>query len=137
MSQLIFRNHGDLGLTGYQSTTCTCTASVQHVKAHNTRTMETVIFLELCSFHETYAEIDDGLPRSIAAENAAKTHCPQGHPYEGDNLYINPVGHRICRQCGREKSQRQYLARQEFGHQLGPTGRPRIEPDYTKLDPGG
>ena len=29
----------------------------------------------------------------------AKTHCPQGHPYAGDNLYVNPAGKRVCRAC--------------------------------------
>jgi hypothetical protein len=29
-----------------------------------------------------------------------KTHCPQGHPYAGDNLYIRPSdGARLCRAC--------------------------------------
>lgn len=31
----------------------------------------------------------------------AKTHCPSGHPYAGDNLYITPKGHRECRACRR------------------------------------
>lgn len=30
----------------------------------------------------------------------SKTHCPQGHPYSGDNLYITPKeGYRQCRIC--------------------------------------
>lgn len=29
----------------------------------------------------------------------AITHCPQGHPYTGDNLYIDPKGRRGCRAC--------------------------------------
>ncbi len=29
-----------------------------------------------------------------------KTHCPMGHPYSGENLYINPSGNsRTCRTC--------------------------------------
>lgn len=28
-----------------------------------------------------------------------KTHCPHGHPYSGDNLYIDPKGCLICRTC--------------------------------------
>jgi hypothetical protein len=39
-----------------------------------------------------------------------RTHCPQGHPYEGDNLVINSRGARCCRTCrrksGRETAQR-------------------------------
>lgn len=36
------------------------------------------------------------------AANAVKTHCPEGHPYEGDNLYVNPkTKRRTCRACQR------------------------------------
>ena len=31
----------------------------------------------------------------------AKTHCPHGHPYSGDNLYLRPSGSRECRICNR------------------------------------
>lgn len=27
------------------------------------------------------------------------THCPQGHPYSGENLYVGPDGRRRCRSC--------------------------------------
>lgn len=37
---------------------------------------------------------------------AAKTHCPKGHPYEGDNVYINPKGSRECKACRREAQNR-------------------------------
>jgi len=30
---------------------------------------------------------------------ANKTHCPQGHPYDAKNTYINTKGGRICRTC--------------------------------------
>jgi hypothetical protein len=34
--------------------------------------------------------------------NGAKTHCPSGHPYAGDNLRIRSTdGARICRACVR------------------------------------
>lgn len=29
----------------------------------------------------------------------SKTHCPQGHPYSGVNLYLKPKGGRECRIC--------------------------------------
>lgn len=32
-----------------------------------------------------------------------KTHCPQGHPYEGDNVQIDKRGARHCRTCRRER----------------------------------
>ena len=31
--------------------------------------------------------------------NNTKTHCPRGHPYSGDNLYVGPKGGRRCRRC--------------------------------------
>ena len=39
---------------------------------------------------------------------AAKTHCPAGHPYAGSNLYIRPRGKiaRECLTCRREISRR-------------------------------
>ena len=45
----------------------------------------------------------ENLRRGIGptALNAAKTHCPDGHEYAGDNLYIGPNGSRACRACRR------------------------------------
>ena len=31
--------------------------------------------------------------------NAVKTHCPQGHSYSGENLYISPRKGRVCITC--------------------------------------
>jgi hypothetical protein len=46
-----------------------------------------------------------------SAKHAIKTHCPQGHPYSGDNLYIHPTkGMRFCRACGRERAAKKYRA---------------------------
>lgn len=41
--------------------------------------------------------------QTIGARNAVKTHCPAGHPYVGDNLYVMPSGKRVCRQCRRDR----------------------------------
>lgn len=35
------------------------------------------------------------------ARQLAKTHCPHGHPYSGENLYVNTKGQRVCRTCQR------------------------------------
>lgn len=35
----------------------------------------------------------------LSTQNSAKTHCPQGHPYDLLNTYVNPRGHRDCRTC--------------------------------------
>lgn len=33
-----------------------------------------------------------------------KTHCPKGHPYSGDNLYVQPSnGSRHCRTCAGDR----------------------------------
>lgn len=42
----------------------------------------------------------------ICAQNARKTHCKRGHPFDGTNLRTTPNGERICRQCRKEDSQR-------------------------------
>lgn len=41
--------------------------------------------------------------RTIAAAHASRTHCPQGHPYEGRNLYVYR-GMRMCRTCRRARN---------------------------------
>jgi len=32
-----------------------------------------------------------------------KTHCPSGHPYKGDNLYLDTHGKKVCRTCKQER----------------------------------
>lgn len=39
--------------------------------------------------------------QGFAAQAARRTHCPQGHPYSGDNLRVTPQGYRICVTCRR------------------------------------
>lgn len=44
----------------------------------------------------------------VQPHNGKKTHCPQGHPYEGENLWFehraNGVIARVCRTCKNNKS---------------------------------
>lgn len=40
------------------------------------------------------------------------THCPYGHPYAGENLYVNKQGKRNCRICIRARSRRRYHEKQ-------------------------
>lgn len=35
-----------------------------------------------------------------------KTHCPHGHPYDAENTYVRPNGHRACRACERARNTR-------------------------------
>lgn len=39
--------------------------------------------------------------QSPSAENSRKTECPQGHPYDEKNTYVERDGHRACRTCRR------------------------------------
>lgn len=35
--------------------------------------------------------------------NSSKTHCPKGHPYSGENLFISKTNRRECRTCMRAR----------------------------------
>lgn len=47
---------------------------------------------------------------TVAAKNAAKIHCPQGHLYNKTNTYLTKTGGRACRICI-AAHQRKYYAR--------------------------
>lgn len=54
--------------------------------------------------------IASGRHRSVT--HASKTHCPQGHPYTPDNVYIKPSRTtRECRTCHRHQSNASYRKR--------------------------
>jgi hypothetical protein len=47
--------------------------------------------------------------KNLVAMQASKTHCPQGHPYSGDNLYTSetrPRSGRQCKECRRAATRR-------------------------------
>lgn len=44
--------------------------------------------------------------REVGLHSRDKTHCPQGHPYAGENLKVASNGGRLCRTCMREHSAR-------------------------------
>lgn len=48
---------------------------------------------------------------NIRRSSRIKPHCPQGHPYSGDNLILSKEGYRSCRVCARMFS-RTYMAQQ-------------------------
>lgn len=50
----------------------------------------------------------------VSAENARKTHCRLGHPFDASNTWTDKRGGRHCRECGRA-SHRRWLARQAGG----------------------
>lgn len=45
------------------------------------------------------------------AENAKKTHCLNGHPLSGDNIYKSQLPHRICKTCARKRAKEQRVQR--------------------------
>ena len=52
-----------------------------------------------------------GLSRKINNYRKARTHCPHGHPYTGDNLYYGPTRHeRRCRTCHRLRTEKLRMA---------------------------
>jgi hypothetical protein len=51
---------------------------------------------------------------TIAARNASRTHCPQGHAYAGADLYIDPRGHRQCKPCRRAACRKSYANRKKI-----------------------
>jgi hypothetical protein len=43
---------------------------------------------------------------ALAALNAKKTHCVNGHPFDEANTYVTAAGHRRCRRCHAEHEAR-------------------------------
>lgn len=59
-------------------------------------------YIRLCA--PCHRHLDRSFVNAIAAtraRQAAKTHCPKGHPYSGDNLFQHKDGRRECRICRR------------------------------------
>lgn len=48
---------------------------------------------------------------TIAAVNAAKTHCPHGHPYSPENTAVWADGQRRCRACRNARHREAYAKR--------------------------
>lgn len=62
----------------------------------------------------THAE---NLRRGTINQYIRATHCVNGHPFSGVNLYLSPGGYRGCRQCNRDAGIR-YLRRNGIGVSL-------------------
>jgi HNH endonuclease len=67
----------------------------------------------------THAEnMRRSVPGGPFAENAARTHCIHGHPFDEANTIIGPRGNRQCRECSRRNG-REYQARKRKALVLG------------------
>ena len=42
---------------------------------------------------------ENGRRGQVGKWQLRKTHCPHGHPYSGENLYIDTRGRRNCKEC--------------------------------------
>lgn len=63
--------------------------------------------------------------------NLAKTHCPAGHPYAGNNIIRNGV-RRNCRECGRSRSRAHW--RRKNGHPVdGPSRRSKLTEEEVRV----
>lgn len=40
--------------------------------------------------------------------HSKQTHCKRGHPFVGENLYIDPTGKRVCKICRRSHDKARY-----------------------------
>lgn len=49
----------------------------------------------------------------VAAERAAITHCPAGHPYDLANTLTDKAGRRSCKECTYERNRAYYWAHTE------------------------
>ena len=69
--------------------------------------------LEAVTRHENILRSDAGA--HLAQANLAKTHCPKGHPYSGENLARSSKGYRLCRECGRIACRERYAKKPKVG----------------------
>ena len=58
-----------------------------------------------------------GILPPLIQKNLDATHCPVGHPYSGDNLYVvKKTGRRQCRACRKEQRKQFDIRRKELAH---------------------
>jgi hypothetical protein len=68
---------------------------------------------------EPVTSIENTRRGNSALTRSKKTHCPAGHPYDGDNLYRSPNGwSRQCKTCIRESKRRRRARAKEALVQL-------------------
>jgi IS1 family transposase len=53
--------------------------------------------------------------RYLVERNKAKTSCPAGHPYDEENTYVRPNGHRQCVRCRKSWQLRSDQKRKAMG----------------------
>lgn len=53
---------------------------------------------------------------NVGSHFRGKTHCPQGHPYDAANTYVNDKGYRACRTCVRARTKAWQAQRKVVRH---------------------
>lgn len=66
----------------------------------------------------------------VAADNAAKSHCDHGHPFDAENTYLRPTGGRSCRACDRAWHRSVRAAKKV--REVVTTSTARIAPDHAQ-----
>lgn len=69
--------------------------------------------LEPVTHGENLRRSPTGILTRLGEMEAAKTHCPQGHPYDEENTFVRSRGSRECRTCMRERSRKYSQARKQ------------------------
>lgn len=54
------------------------------------------------------SKVNNSRSEGTSTIHSRKTHCPHGHPYSGDNLYIDKDGARRCRACQKSDRVKEY-----------------------------
>lgn len=83
-----------------RATACGGGKSCPHRRCVNPAHLEPVTHAENAG--RVSAEIRHRRTGVRAAQQMAKTHCPKGHAYDGQNTYFDRRGCRNCRACRRE-----------------------------------
>ena len=77
---------------------------------------------------------------TFAAENASKTHCANGHPFEGDNLIpVRDGNSRACRECrsAAKRKHNQKTKRERAARTPCPNGHSLVPGNLVGNRPGG
>ena len=74
--------------------------SIDHIESWRLADDPKAVFFDLENIAFSHRSCNEYA--GAAAQNAAKTHCPQGHEYTEDNTYRYGNG-RYCRSCSRER----------------------------------
>jgi hypothetical protein len=84
--------------------------SIEHKSAWQSAMDPRSAFFDLTNIAFSHLSCNSGSRTIFASANAEKTHCPQGHPFDGQN-----VSHRVrrdgydrreCKACHRERMRR-------------------------------